>query len=214
MKDKKAALGMGLVTGVLITLLILGVIVVVLFLAMTILRDSVESTETKLTGSATNETLTAVQSGVWKVFVAGKLRNPTCVITSIKNASTSGEPLTAGNYTQGTGSNTCAIQMTAASEGTYNNTNLYATYTYTYNNPDTNAVVQNVTIAPGNFFKQVPTYFTLLAVVVLILIIVVVIVAVTRFATSGEVDIDSKGVSGGMLNVGGNYGGGGGDELI
>ena len=37
-----------------------------------------------------------------------------------------------------------------------------------------------------NFFKQVPTFFTLIAVVVLILIIAIVIVAVSRFQTGGS----------------------------
>jgi len=49
----------------------------------------------------------------------------------------------------------------------------------------TDAIIANITSGTGNFFKQVPTFFTLLAVVVLILIIAIVIVAVTRFQAGG-----------------------------
>ena len=49
----------------------------------------------------------------------------------------------------------------------------------------TNDIISNITYGGTQFFKQVPTFFTLLAVVVLILIIAIVIVAVTRFAPAG-----------------------------
>lgn len=50
---------------------------------------------------------------------------------------------------------------------------------------DTNAIISNITSGATNFFKNVPTFFTLLGVVVLILIIAIVIVAVTRFTGGG-----------------------------
>lgn len=50
----------------------------------------------------------------------------------------------------------------------------------------TTDIIENVTTGAGKFFKQVPTFFTLLGVVVLILIISIVIVAVTRFQAGGR----------------------------
>lgn len=46
----------------------------------------------------------------------------------------------------------------------------------------TTYIISNITEGSGNFFKQIPTIFTLLGVVVLILIIAIVIVAVSRFS--------------------------------
>ena len=50
----------------------------------------------------------------------------------------------------------------------------------------TTNIIENITTGSTNFFKQVPTFFTLLGVVVLILIIAIVIVAVTRFQVGGR----------------------------
>ena len=49
----------------------------------------------------------------------------------------------------------------------------------------TNQISGNISYGATNFFKNVPTFFTLLAVVVLILIIAIVIVAVSRFGGGG-----------------------------
>lgn len=49
----------------------------------------------------------------------------------------------------------------------------------------TNDLISNVTKGVTNFAQQIPTFFTLLAVVVLILIIAIVIIAVTRFQGGG-----------------------------
>lgn len=60
---------------------------------------------------------------------------------------------------------------------------------FTANGADYNNTVKiiNYTIdGTQNFFKQVPTFMTLLAVVVLILIIAIVIVAVSRFQGGGS----------------------------
>ena len=43
------------------------------------------------------------------------------------------------------------------------------------------SIMQNVTQGTTNFFKQVPTMFTILGVTVLILIVAIIIVAVSRF---------------------------------
>lgn len=54
-----------------------------------------------------------------------------------------------------------------------------------YEDNQTDNIIGNITYGSTNFFKQVPTFFTLLGVVVLILIIAIVIVAVSRFQGGG-----------------------------
>ena len=51
---------------------------------------------------------------------------------------------------------------------------------------DTSSIIGNITSGSVNFFKQIPTIFTLLGVVVIILVIAIVIVAVSRFGGGGR----------------------------
>ena len=62
--------------------------------------------------------------------------------------------------------------------------NIFATGSDIKNKSD--LVINNITYGTTNFFRNVPTFFTLLGVVVLILIIAIVIVAVTRFGGGGR----------------------------
>lgn len=50
----------------------------------------------------------------------------------------------------------------------------------------TNDIISNITGGSVNFFKQIPTVFTLLGVVLIILVIAIVIAAVSRFGGGGR----------------------------
>lgn len=56
----------------------------------------------------------------------------------------------------------------------------YAEYNYTQ------AIILNITEGSTNFFKQIPTAFTLLGVVLIVLVIAIVIIAVSRFGYSSQ----------------------------
>lgn len=49
----------------------------------------------------------------------------------------------------------------------------------------TDNIISNITTGSTNFFKQIPTVFTLLGVVLIILVIAIVIVAISRFGGGG-----------------------------
>lgn len=60
---------------------------------------------------------------------------------------------------------------------------------FTSGSSDYNAsvnVINNITSGGQNFFKQIPTVFTLLGVVLIVLVIAIIIVAVSRFGGRGE----------------------------
>lgn len=176
--NKKGAFGIDTVKAVLITLLIIGVIAVVSYLSLTTLRSTYESTEKLNTATTLNQTLTAVQYTP-QALTNYQKRNCQATIINVANA-TSGAPISATNYSVVGG---CYLRSVGNSA--YNNTDWNVSFSITYNSPEANELVSNVTVGTSNFFKQIPTFFTLLSVVVLILIIAIVIIAVTRFR-SGE----------------------------
>ena len=78
----------------------------------------------------------------------------------------------------------CAV--TNASTMEVYGTTLRVTYAYTYDQPYTTQVVDNISYGGTSFFAQVPTFFVLLGVVVLILIIAIVIITVSKFGKPEE----------------------------
>ena len=69
---------------------------------------------------------------------------------------------------------------------TLRDSNVFTSGSAEYN--ATSDITKNVSAGVGNFFENVPTFFTLLGVVVLILIIAIIIVAVSRFGGGGRAE--------------------------
>lgn len=166
---------MGSVTTVLTTILVIAVLAIVAFLVITNLRDTYESTDPLLSGSAVNETLTAPREAGAYLTTNAK-RNCKATVSKVTNA-TLGTAIAAPNYTVAG----CHVYYSAAgADASVNSTtvNWNVTYTYTYNSPYADEITKNMTKGTLEFFDQTPTFFTLLAVVVLILIIAIVVVVV------------------------------------
>jgi len=66
------------------------------------------------------------------------------------------------------------------------NANIFTTGSQAAN--DTTNIIQNITTGSTNFFKQIPTVFTILGVVVIILVVAIIIVAVSRFGQAGRTE--------------------------
>lgn len=172
---KKGIIGFDTVKVVIVSLLIIAVLAIASFAAITPL-NSVANTVGLYSGTETNESGYVNATGY--TLAKSTLTNfasPT--ITAVYNT-TNGSLIGSNNYV-------------LTGNILYNNTvtnwaNVKVSYTYQYNTPAANSVIGNTTVGFGNFFSQVPTIMTLLAVIVLILIIAIVIVAVTRFQSGKE----------------------------
>lgn len=196
-KNRKGVIGLEYARAVLLGLLIISVLAIVLFLIVSNLRDTVESTEALTSKTVRNESIGTVNDAAYSDFDArtdSDKRNPTCTLINCNNA-TASTVIPSTNYTQ----NNCRITFSSAGTNSiWNNTNWNCSYTVTYVSPQVNWIASNITVGPQNFFKQMPTIFTLLGVVLIILVITIVIVAISKF-------------SGGGGSVG--FGGGAGREL-
>jgi len=182
MRDKKAMMGLDTVKVVLVVLLTLGVIAIAMFVALTSLQPAVESLDRSNTGTVTNESTTKAMNYTWtytfNTSISGQ-RNPTCTITSVING-TDGVSINSGNYTVPSTLGGCNIKASTPSAG-FNSTVWKVSYTYVYASPDSYNAVSNITNGSVNFFKQIPTVFTILGVIVIILAVGIIIVAVMRF---------------------------------
>ena len=177
--NKKGVLGLDTAKVVIISILVLAVAFIALLLVTTEVRNVYESADTLKTGKVNNQTTTkAINVSKWySLTTVSDLRNPVCTILFVTNST--GKLASTGNYT--TMNSGCAIKGTTDIDAGFNNSLLNISYSYTYNSPEAYEVTENTSEGVINFFKQVPTFFTLIAVVVLILIIAIVIIAVSRF---------------------------------
>ena len=195
--DKKGVLGLDTARQVMLFFLILAVLAVTIFLALTSLRDTVEGIDTT-TVAVTNESISSRTDGASSDFAyapSDDYRLATCSGLVVSNT-TSGVAVSTGNYSVTTGRN-CAITGTAGTQ--YANATVYATYSVTYANPETNLIVKNISGAMTNdFFDQTGTIFAILIVVVIIFAISIIIYAVSRFNAGGG--------GGGSVGGGSNYG--------
>jgi len=184
-QNKKSILGLNTVKAFIVVLLSLAIIGIVTLVVMSSLNTDSVRTAGALTVTTliTNETVTAVDSGVAKTLAYGTnpdYTNVVCTIISANNK-TSAHLV---NSTERTNTN-CAIK----SAGTYfyNNTDWYVTYTATYKDGSkVSGIANNVSSGISSFFGNAGTYFALLGVVVIILIISLVVVVVNRFGGEGE----------------------------
>lgn len=176
--NKKGILGIEYVKPILVSLLILAVLVVVIFLITTSLTTTVESSESARSEKIVNQTLTTVtESG--ESLTQATYRQ--CAITSstvVIINSTDNAVIPSTNYTVNSG---CRISFSGTEATFYNNTNWKFSGTITFKSPESSQILGNITVGSTNFFKQIPTFMTLLGVVVLILIIGIVIATVMRF---------------------------------
>jgi len=197
--DKKGVLGLDTARQVMLFFLILAVLAVTIFLALTSLRDTVEGIDTS-SASIVNESVASRTQSIPKdlAYASSDIyRNAVCGGLVISNT-TGGEVVDLANYSIPAG-RSCAITGTAGTQ--YANATVYATYSVTYSNPETNLIVKNISGAMTNdFFDQTGTIFAILIVVVIIFAISIIIFAVSRFSAGG--------------GVGGSVGGGGGEGTL
>jgi hypothetical protein len=182
-KKYKGQLGLDTVKAVILSLLIITVIAVATFFILYSLLPTAESLAADKAGvNVVNESvvLTPTGNGIELAKNVG-VRNCKATVSAVVNA-TDGDTIPVAKYVV-TG---CFIKAAGTGAGSYAFNATKVTYTYSYDDPYTNNLVQNISYGAESFFTQVPTFFVLLGVVVLILIIAVVIVAVTRFSPTGK----------------------------
>lgn len=182
MKNKKAQVGLNTVGIVITWLLILGVLVIATFLALNSLSEvSILGATGTTAYTTTNESNAWINNTGYTVTDKNDSTG-TFAITEVWNATTAGAGVY--NYSLGAGNYTIDATtgvITNASASLYENVSVTYTWVYTYNS-DTGNLVDNVTTGTTDFFSNVPTFMTLLAVAVILLIIGLVIFAVNRFS--------------------------------
>lgn len=190
MKDKKGVLGFETAQSVIMILLILAVIVIALFLALSTMLPIIQTTDT-LSGSKTNESLgTVVNTGNETFAVVGVYQGLDCSAITVKNW-TGSATINSANYSQmsaSDGSNCMLNTRTTSGAGT-NNTIWVVDYSYTYYGEGavgTNNVNNNITSGVVKFMSYIPTIFTIMAIVVIILAIALILFAVNRFGGRSE----------------------------
>lgn len=191
MNNKKAQLGLETAKTIILVLLVLGIIAVALFLALSSMLPVIRNIDTQ-SGSATNESMgTVVNASSTDLAVVNSYQGLDCSITRI--TLNNGTVLSLTTYPQTTASDgsDCAIDTTSLSGAGFNNTVWNATYTYTrYGDDAVNSenVNNNITTGVVQFMSYIPTIFTILAIVVIILAIALILFAVNRFS-GGEIGL-------------------------
>lgn len=171
-KNKKAILGLDTVKEVTLALLVLAVLCVAVIIALNAITDldGVTTSTTVVTNLATDP----MNTTGYQIPGTVGYKNCEFSLTHALNSS-GGDCSNSGNYTI-TG---CFINASTASGGCLNFTwTINGTYT---DAEDLDLIEGNVSQGITSFFGNIPTFFTLLAVVVIILIISIVVVAVGRF---------------------------------
>jgi len=185
MRDKKGVLGLDTVKSVMLIFLILTVIAVALVITLSSIRDVAEDIDLN-TITVTNLTTSTVvnYSGAYPTGIDETFRNCVLTITAAYNETHITAPITAANYT--TDGCKVLIAPAAEAEGAYNNSAWNITGSYTYSNPRTRLLGENVSQATTGFFSNTGTIFAILVVVVIILAISIIIGVVSRFGGAGS----------------------------
>lgn len=180
--NKKGVLDLDMVGKVIVALLILSVISIAMFLALTTISSSSIISQTKTIGADgqqrfVNNTINLTNAGNIPAAVSG-FSGVVLSSVIVTNAS-SGFLVPVGNYTV-TGS-TINASGAAGNPFVSNNVNVSATYTYTASS-DTVNLVANVTNGTTGFFNNIPTIFTILGAVIIILAVTLILYAVSKFS--------------------------------
>jgi len=157
---------------VMLLFLVIAILGVVGIFVAGVLRTTTENTETKVSGSIINETVT-IPTDAGQALSVSALRNVVCTITTVYNDST-GIILNSPNYSV----SACVITNLSSE---YIDADWNVTYSYTYNNPYANDIVSNYSSGVTSFFNNTGTIFSILIVVVIIAAISLIILYVRRF---------------------------------
>ncbi len=180
MENKKGTLGLDIVAKTIAVLMIISVLVVALFLALTSLSsENVISRRTISGVDLGNETISLNYTGDTPASLVGRtsVTLTNIVVTNV----TDGEVLESANYSQ-----TAGLFLFGIVPDAYNGTSVNVSGTYQHTVPSNAVVVTtNVTQGAGDFFDNIPTVFTLLGIVVIILAIVLIVNIVGRREGNG-----------------------------
>jgi len=198
-RDKRGVLGLDTVKVFVIGILVIAIMVITMFLAITTLETAAEVADKGTILYVGNQSTTSVLNESGTLLNNPTLfsyRKPICSVITV-TFPVNGTIVPSTNYTTnssiyGTG---CYLYLVSGASIAYNNSLFNVTYTNNYDNPGPYYIVNNITAGSTSFFNQTPTFFVLLGVVVLILIIGIVIVAVSRFGIGGGSAFGRKGGS-------------------
>ena len=127
-----------------------------------------------------NQTTTAMNATGWQLTGTSALGDCRATVTVAANA-TDGVDINTGNYSV----SGCLINASTAAAPFLNvGWNVSGTYTYTINK--ITPVAQNYSLAQTNYFKNVPTLFTILFIVSLIALFVIILFMINRFSGGGQ----------------------------
>ncbi len=195
-KKGQITAGMNTVQAVMVSFLIIAVISIAIMLGLSSLRDAVEKADIRTSNivNFTTETVNDSTSAVLPALL--NLRNCQLTAVSVVNQ-TENRFMTSGNYT----TSGCTIRFSSTSSadaGKFNNTLWNVTGSYTDVGPETNNLVNNLSLALTDFFSDTGTIFSILIVVLIILAISIIIAVVTRFQSGGSIGGGREG--GGQIN--------------
>ncbi len=192
-EDKKGILGLETVRVVIVTLLILAVITIASFLALTSLQTPIDTIDAQ-SATITNESGGFINITGYTLTDATKFGFKSPVITLVVNTTANdGTVVLSGNYTVDADG-----IVTNASVTNYASVNISYTYSFLGDaSEQTTRITGNMTSGTTQFFANVPTYMILLGVIVLLLIIAIVLVVVGRFGESSTVRTGGSELTGG-----------------
>jgi uncharacterized membrane protein len=174
-KQDKGVAGLTIMLSLIVMLFIIGLLVMIFSLMGSEMNKSIYDSTTS---TVDNETITTLNDSVGDYLSKYSLRSATCSIVYITN-STSGVPVTSGNYTL----TACLLKGVLGT--TYINQSVNVSYSYTYDADNTATNVMNDTT---NSIAGTTEWFDIFIVIgAMVVLIFLTVIIITAIRSSGMV---------------------------